>query len=337
MDGVRVLAVANWDPSRTHTAWAAQRLEGLRRAGIEVELLAEECVHDPRGYLRLWRALRRRLLDEKFDLVAPLYGSLLGLVCALQRMVPCVISFAGSDLNGDFAAGPKAALAPLASQLAAMLARGVSVHNPRMRHALWWPPARRRAQVLFDGVDLSRFRPIARARARARRGLPLEGTRVLFVATNIGSRPVKRLPLAEAAVARLAGVALDVASRVPFDDMPYAYAAADALLLTSESEGSPNCVKEALACGVPVVTVAAGDVRELVAGLTNCHVVPADPAALAAALAQVIADGRGCPDGPRRMAERYSLAAAAGRFVALFGAAIDSRDGTCARPIGTAR
>jgi glycosyltransferase involved in cell wall biosynthesis len=317
---VRVLAVANWDPARTPTPWAAQRLEALRRAGVEVELLCEPCVRDPRGYLRLWSALGRRLADERFDLVAPLYGSLLGLLCAVQRRVPCVVSFAGSDLNGE--PPGSAALPQLASQLSAVLARAVSVHNPRMRQALWWPPARRRAHVLFDGVDTRRFRPLPRAEARRRRDLPPFGPRMLFVALSAEQRLVKRLALARQAVARLDGAALDVAARVPFDEMPDVYAAADALLVTSAAEGSPNCIKEALACGVPVVTVDTGDARALVDGLTNCAVVPASAGALASALGRVIADGRGCPDGPARVAERYSLAAAAARFVALYELAL---------------
>jgi glycosyltransferase involved in cell wall biosynthesis len=326
---MRVLAVANWDPATTPISWAEQRIAALRRAGVEVDLLAVECVRDRAGYLRLWRALGRRLDGGGYDLVAPLYGSLLGLLCALQRKAPCVVSFAGSDLNRG--------LARPTSQLAAALARGVSVHNRRMRAALWWPPARRRAQMVFDGVDLCRFRPLDRALARRARGLPVGGARVLFVATRASVRPVKRLPLARAAVARLDGVAFEVAAHVPFDEMPRVYASADALLCSSAAEGSPNCIKEALACGVPVVTVDAGDAAELVAGLTNCHVVPADASALAAALGRVIADGRGCPDGPARIAARYSLEAAAAGFVRLFeSAARPSCAGTSASTSGSA-
>jgi hypothetical protein len=319
---MRVLAVANWDPVTNPTTWAAERLESFRRAGIEVELLAQDCIGDRRGYLRLWRALQRRLARERFDLVVPLYGSLLGLLCTLQRRVPCVVSFAGSDLNGTPERASREWLCVVASELAALLARAISVHNVQMLQRVWWPPARRRAHVLCDGVDVTRFVRRPRAEARRRRGLTAVGARVVFVATDVANRPVKRLELARAAVAALPGVTLEVVSHVPFDEMPLVYASADALVLTSYAEGSPNCVKEALACALPVVAVDVGDVSQILDGLSNCAVVPPDADAIARALARIIADGRGCPDGPRRVAERYSLDAIGQRFAALFGSAL---------------
>src|SRR5512135_2009944 len=98
---MRVLAVANWDPDRKAIPWADQRLAALRRHGVEVDVLAHPCAADPRDYLRLRRALDERLRARRYDLIAPLYGSVLGLVCAMQRRVPCALSFAGSDLNGS--------------------------------------------------------------------------------------------------------------------------------------------------------------------------------------------------------------------------------------------
>src|SRR5689334_9943203 len=102
---LRVLAVANWDPARLPTPWAEQRLAALRRAGLEVELLAVECVTDKRGYWKLWTSMSERLRRGDIDLVAPLYGSFLGLLCAARRGVKCAVSFAGSDLNGRTAPG----------------------------------------------------------------------------------------------------------------------------------------------------------------------------------------------------------------------------------------
>jgi teichuronic acid biosynthesis glycosyltransferase TuaC len=317
---MRVLLVANWDLDADPTPWATQRVSALRRAGIEADVLAVPCHGELGGYFRLWRALSQKLETGAYDLVAPLYGSVLGLLCAAQRRTPCAVSFAGSDLNGPLARHflDPHRLSGLLSQLAAALSRGVSVRNPEMRQALWWPPARRRAWVIGSGVDTRRFRPHDRADARRLRGLPVDGARVIVVANRAADRPGKRISLARAAVARLRDVTLEVVDQLPFDEMPLAYASADALLLTSAREGSPNCVKEALACGVPVVSVDVGDVREVLAGLRNCPIVAARPEALAAALAGVISDGGGCPEGPERMAARCSLEAMAGEFVRFY-------------------
>ena len=319
---LRVLAVANWDFYGNPTPWAVARLEALRRAEAVVDLLAEDCLTDRRGFLRLWRALNERLSRQAYDVVAPMYGSVLGLLCAVQRRVPCALSLAGSDLNGEPRAdgrlGWSAIPSRAASHLAAALAGGTSVRTRAMREALLWPPARAAAEVIASGVDLACFVPFDCARARRLRGLPVDGRRVVVVGSQ--ARPVKRLELARAAVALLPGVALDVADGVPHEEMPLVYASADALVLTSYREGSPNCVKEALACAVPVVSVDVGDLREVLDSLTNCAVVAAEPRALADALARALADGRGCPDGPTRMAERHSIDAMAHRFITFYAA-----------------
>lgn len=52
--------------------------------------------------------------------------------------------------------------------------------------------------------------------------------------------------------------------------------AADCLLLTSMSEGSPNVIKEAMACNCPIVTTDVGDVHERLDGLSGCFVIPTD-------------------------------------------------------------
>lgn len=77
---------------------------------------------------------------------------------------------------------------------------------------------------------------------------------------------------------------------------------ADAMLMTSTREGSPQSVKEALACGLPVVSVDVGDVRLLLSDVRGCHVTTSrDPEVLAGLLLDVL-KARERVDGPHRLA-----------------------------------
>jgi glycosyltransferase involved in cell wall biosynthesis len=68
--------------------------------------------------------------------------------------------------------------------------------------------------------------------------------------------------------------------------------AADVTVVTSMWEGAPVVVKESLACQTPVVSVAVGDVSEVVAGLPGCAVVQRDPDALANAVERALRSER---------------------------------------------
>jgi glycosyltransferase involved in cell wall biosynthesis len=102
--------------------------------------------------------------------------------------------------------------------------------------------------------------------------------------------------------------------------MPLYYAAADALLLTSESEGSPNSVKEALACELPVVSVEVGDVRERIEGAPSCAVVARDPDAIARAVERALDNPR--PGGLRAHVQELSIDVIARRIIEVYREAL---------------
>ena len=95
-------------------------------------------------------------------------------------------------------------------------------------------------------------------------------------------RKEKRWGVAEDAVRLLESKISDASVKLVavYDKTPEEVAmymnAADCLLLTSESEGSPNVIKEALACNCPIVTTDVGDVVERLTGLEGCYIVPID-------------------------------------------------------------
>ncbi len=134
-----------------------------------------------------------------------------------------------------------------------------------------------RLEVLAVGrlVEQKRFDVLLRALAR----LPEAAVRC----TIVGRGPLRR---------RLEGLAgkLGLGPQALMwlgerTDMPALYAAADALALSSDWEGTPNVVLEAMACGLPVVATAVGGTAARIRDGVNGLLVPAgDPAALADAL-----------------------------------------------------
>ncbi len=138
--------------------------------------------------------------------------------------------------------------------------------------------------VIPDGVDPSLFRPIDRAHARAVLGWPDEEITVI----SAGSGPVKRHWLAEQAASvaarELPGLRWRAITGVPPERHAALLRAADVLLHTSCSEGSPNVIKEAIACGLPVVSTAVGDVAELLRAVEPFGVCEDRPEALGQAL-----------------------------------------------------
>ena len=87
--------------------------------------------------------------------------------------------------------------------------------------------------------------------------------------------------------------------------------------MTSLHEGSPLTVREALACGTPVVSVPVGDVFDTIADLPACAVADPDPDLLAAAVrASLETDAPA--DRLRARALETSRAAVAARLLALY-------------------
>jgi hypothetical protein len=140
-------------------------------------------------------------------------------------------------------------------------------------------------------VDAELFQPMPKEIARRQLGWDLRTPVVLFNAGHDARN--KRLDLAEEAVElarrQFPEIHLEVtAGSVPPERMPLLLNAADCLLVTSDAEGSPSVVQEAIATNLPVVSVDVGDVAERVRGVSHTHVVDREPQALATAVCEVL-------------------------------------------------
>jgi glycosyltransferase involved in cell wall biosynthesis len=109
-------------------------------------------------------------------------------------------------------------------------------------------------------------------------------------------------------------------------DVRSVYAALDALVIPSRSEGLPNVLLEALAEDLPVVATAVGGVPEVIQhSMAGLVVPPEDPAALADAMIRIGEIGRtpDARDARRRCVERFSIDVRGRAHLGLYGELLD--------------
>ena len=138
------------------------------------------------------------------------------------------------------------------------------------------PGLRGRLVHLPNGVDTNLFSPGSSEQARARLGLEPCATYVLFVSAAGSGNPVKRHDLFLAVLAELVSQGVPAhplyLTGVERSLVPYYYQAANVLLQTSDHEGSPNCIKEAMVSEIPFVSTDVGNVREMASACPGCYI-----------------------------------------------------------------
>ena len=126
--------------------------------------------------------------------------------------------------------------------------------------------------LLPCGIDIYDLQLTDKQEARRKMHLQEDKKYVLF--SGAFDNKVKNAPLAKETIALLkdANVELLELKGYSHEEVTLLMCAADAFLMTSISEGSPQVVKEALACGCPIVSVDVGDVKERIGGVEGCYV-----------------------------------------------------------------
>lgn len=270
---MKILFVASYNKGR-FAPFIVEQAEALRRAGCTVEFYGVTG-KGIKGYLKCLPALKRQIRSFAPDIVHAHYG-LSGLLASLQRKVPVVVTFHGSDIN-------EAKLLPFSRIAMCLSAHSIFVSTKNIQRAR---PPKQKATLLPCGVDLSDTQLTSRTEARERMGLLVDGDYVLFAGAF--DNRVKNAPLAKAAVALLPGVELIELKGYSREQVTLLMCAADAFLMTSFTEGSPQVVKEAMACGCPIVSVDVGDVAERIADLDGCFISQRTPDEIADKLCKAV-------------------------------------------------
>ena len=321
---MNILYIVNTFPDKNNPAaetFVKTQIDSVRRAGACVSVFNIRGPQSTWNYLSAIVRVRRKYKYESYDIIHGHYVYS-GIVAALQCRIPSVVSFMGSDLNG----APNAAggmqfrgyLDIALSHLLEFFVTGIVVKNNFMQGRLFRP---KRSIILPNGVDFKVFYPIDRAIARKKIGIDESGSLryVLFVGSP--SSPLnKGWNIAKKAVEIAKNYSSDIrlinTSGVPHNSMVYFMNAADVLILPSMREGSPNVVKEAMACNLPIISTDVGDVHEIIEGVELCRIVPRDPKAFANAILDII--NKGSRTNGRKRIEHLKIERVSQRLIGFY-------------------
>lgn len=326
---MRVLIMTAIYPTPENPAFGSfvrTQAESLKRAGIGIEVLALN------GRFRKWIypkgafQLHQRLARDSIDLVHAHY-SYVGMVARTQWRVPVVVTYHGSDLLGPIGErGRKVCSSALIVAAGRMLAQFVDaaiVQSTEMASKL----KSSNVFVIPCEVDTEVFRPTDREQARAALGLAADKKYLLFAANP--QIAVKRFPLTKAVAEYLAGQDSSIELLVVFKETQERLAlymsACDALVFPSYQEGSPNIVKQAMACNLPIVATDVGDIRQVIGGTEGCYVCSPRVTEFAAAISAILAH-RKRTDG-REHVRHLGSSAVAQRIIEVYEQVLRKREG----------
>ena len=302
-DVPRVLFVIPGAAEGHSMVFARRQAAAVVAQGFRVETFELRSRTSLRAVWDEFRRFRRVVQAFRPQVIHAHYGTVTAMFAALGAgKTPLVITYRGSDLNRlPTERGLRPVAARLLSQLAALRAARIVCVSSQLKNRLWW--RRARVTVLPTGVDPEVFRPEPQKALRIELGWREEERVVLFNAGYDARN--KRLDLATSAVEQARrwapSIRLEVLDgSVEPERVPAMMNAANCLLVTSDAEGSPTVVQEALATNLPVVSVDVGDIAERLEGVRCSRVTGRDPQALGCALAEVL-------NPPRRSDGRASV------------------------------
>ncbi len=315
---MRLLIVTNMYPSPEHPAYGIfikEQLDAITSTAhdIKIDIYVIDASESRMAYMRSISAVHAMLRSGKYDIVHVHYG-LPGLFLLRDRPgIPVVLTLHGGDILPE---QNKRIQVALTHRILRRVDASVTL-NKRMSMM-----ASRYCRNIVEipcGTDMDLFTPAVNNRHYPSCGDPLT---IIFPSSR--HRIVKNYPLFHAAVEEYRnrfGVAI---KEVELDGLTRrqtvrAMQTADLMLLTSISEGSPQVVKEAMACRLPVVATPVGDVATLLDGVSRCRVAGShDPQLLATLMHEALYDPAGYDSRDRLQQLQLDADSVSRRIISLY-------------------
>ena len=280
---LRVLHVSNMWPTENAPhfgSFVKSQVTSLAKAGVLCESVYAEATGVAK-YSEIRSKLKNQIVQFKPNIVHAHFGWTGAAVVDICKHhdIPLVISYCGGDINGEKGTLARRLKHQLGIYLSLWAGRSASLLIVKNKDMMTILPARLQSKTILlpNGVDTKLFTPMKKNEVRKELGWK-NGPIALFAGRS--DDPTKNFDLAKQAINiaqhQIPDLTLKTPKNIPHNMMPTLLNAADILLMTSYKEGSPNIVKEALSCDLPVISVPVGDVPWILNDLRSCAVTAYD-------------------------------------------------------------
>lgn len=222
--------------------------------------------------------LKKHTKENNYDIIHAHFG-LCGIVAQLARnKEKLVVSFMGDDIIGSVESSGKYTLfSKLLVSINKIFLKKYDFIITKSQNLAQKTKIKSRIEIIPNGVDFKKFKYVGRENARTILDINSEKKIIIFVSNP--DRKEKNYKLAQDALYLMNDKNIELISVYSIDQekLNLYYSAADLLILTSYHEGSPNVIKEAMACNCPIVSTDVGDVRWIIGKTKGCDISSFEP------------------------------------------------------------
>lgn len=308
---MRILVVCSRRKYSPHTDYMApfvyEQMKAIQSLGVECKAILVE--RGVKGYLNSLVQVRKTIKRFSPDIIHAHYG-LCGLIANTQRNVPVVSTFHGTDLHDK----------PLRflSIVSVLLSKRSIVVSEELRKRL---PRQKSISVIPCGVNSDLLVPMNKDEAALKLGWNPNDKHILFSKEFYNT--TKNYPLAKAAVdvynaTYSQGSHAELLEFIGYtrEQVLLLYNAVDCVIMTSNHEGSPQFIKEAMACNCPIVSVDVGDVKQVISEVEGCYLAERKPGDIAMKLDKAIKHGK--TNGREKVLKEFESSIIAKKVISVY-------------------